>query len=153
MHKILLLKLNKFAMNCKYVSTYKERHLSINWIRGKYTGRAIKVPHEQTFFKNIPHTFCLKIKLYLVSPVSSLSNAFYSIKFEHPIPEIFVCIMFKMCYFLNDCDDALRIRIIKLLTLLENKLWDITMYITYHRSWSMVHTYLVTKKCYLCVSC
>ena len=54
-----------------------------------YTGLPIKVPHEETFsFFNISHTCCLKNALYLISPICSSSNAFYSIKFEHPIPEI-----------------------------------------------------------------
>ena len=48
-----------------------------------------KVPHEETYlFLNIVHKFWFKNTFDLVSTNSSSSNAIYSIKFEHPISEI-----------------------------------------------------------------
>ena len=53
------------------------------------TGCANKsAPWRNIIITNISHKFWLENTFYLVSPISSSSNKFYSIKFEDRIPEI-----------------------------------------------------------------
>ena len=63
---------------CKFIAllTYSACHKSALW--------------RNIFIKNIYQTFCFKNTLYSVSPISSSSNAFGLIKFEHSIPEIYL---------------------------------------------------------------
>ena len=54
-----------------------------------YTGCANKsAPWRNIIIQTNSHKSCFKSIHYVVRPISSLSNAFYSIKFEHSSPEI-----------------------------------------------------------------
>ena len=54
----------------------------------RYRACQKSAPWKNIIITNICHQFCFKNTHYLVSPISSSSNASDSIKFEHPIPDI-----------------------------------------------------------------
>ena len=77
------------------------------WLNFIYTGCPNKsAPWRNIIIKNISQKYCFKSTHYLVSPISSLSNAFDSIKFEHSLREIWYVIrqcafyvLFMSCYY------------------------------------------------------